>query len=121
MNKDLAEFAGDSLDSIWSLEMLLALYQEPARIWSAEELKSELRSSQLVVSRSIGNLLASCLIVAEAEGLVRYGPASTDLDHLVRQLVEAYRIKPAAVRRLIVRSSSDRLRSFSNAFKISKD
>lgn len=121
MDKDLAEFIESSFESVWSLELLLALYRQPERVWTAEELIAELRSSHVVVRKSIEILLASGLIVAESGDAVRYGPASADQARLVANLDEEYRIKPAAVRRLIVRSGADKLRVFANAFRIVKD
>lgn len=121
MEKDLIEFVETSLDSVWSLELLLTLRDEPGRLWSSEELIAHLRSSPLVVGRSIDKLLASGLIVLEAENTVRYGPASADQERLVKELADAYRVRPAAIRRIILRSSADQLRTFADAFKIIKD
>lgn len=121
MDEDLIEFIEVSLDSVWSLELLLTLHRQPQRVWSAEELVADLRSSRLVVGKSMSKLLASGLIVMESDDAVRYGPASADQDRLVGALVEAYRVRPAAIRRIILRSSSDQLRTFSDAFKILKD
>lgn len=121
MNDDLIEFIEGSLDSVWSLELLLALNRQPQRVWSAEELVAELRSSRLVVCKSIDKLLACGLVVTDAEDLVRYGPASADQDRLVSALDEAYRARPDAIRRIILRHSSDQLRIFSDAFRIIKE
>lgn len=120
MDRDLATFLEDSFDSVWSLEILLVLHRQPERIWTDKDLINELRSSQLVVRQGLDNLLAAGLILLEDEG-VRYGPASEDQDALVRRLTEAYRTKPGAVRRLIVQSPAEKLRSFSDAFRIIKD
>jgi hypothetical protein len=120
MDRDLVAFIEESFGSVWTVEILLALHREPARVWSAEELIVELRSSQLVVRQGLDNLLAAGLILLE-DGGVRYGPASADQEGLVGRLDEAYRVKPGAVRRLIVQSPAEKLRSFSDAFRIIKD
>jgi len=120
MDSDLIAFVEDSFGSVWSLEILLALLRAPERVWTSEELISELRSSQLVVRESLENLLAAGLILLE-EGGVRYGPASMDQDALVRRLDEVYQVKPGAVRRQIIQSPAEKLRSFSDAFRIIKD
>jgi hypothetical protein len=121
MNDKLIEFIEGSLDSVWSLELLLMLSQQPQRTWSAQELVGDLRSSQVVVRNSIAKLLASGLVLTEGDDLVRYGPASADQEACVRELADAYRVRPAAVRHAILRNSSDQLRTFSDAFKIIKD
>lgn len=121
MERALIEFIQDSFGSVWSLEILLALHRDPARAWTADELIHELRSSQVVVGQGLDRLLAAGLILVEEDGGVRYGPASPDQDSLVAQLAELYRAKPGAVRRLIVQSPIEKLRTFSDAFRIMKD
>jgi hypothetical protein len=120
MDSDLIAFVEDSFGSVWTLELLLALLRSPERVWTSEELIAELRSSELVVRQGLDNLLAAGLILIE-EGGVRYGPASLDQDALVRRLEEVYRRRPGAVRRQIIQSPAEKLRSFSDAFRIIKD
>jgi hypothetical protein len=121
MQADLAEFLEYSFGSVWSLELLLVLHRDPKRGWTSRELVDELRSSEVVVGQSIENLLASGLIVIEGEGAVRYGPASRQQDELVRRLADEYRIKPAAIRRLIIQSPAEKLKTFADAFKFTRD
>ena len=121
MHRSLVEFLQDSFDSVWSLEILLALRREPDRSWKPEEIVDELRSSRVVVGQSLDRLLAAGLVLVEEDGGVRYSPHSLEEDRLVEQLDEAYRVKPSAVRRLIIHSPVDKLRSFSDAFRIIKD
>ncbi|MGN6582658.1 MAG: hypothetical protein ACTHJV_03030 [Rhizobiaceae bacterium] len=120
MDDELIEFIEGALDSVWSLELLLTLRQQPQRLWSADELVADLRSSQVVVRKSIDKLLASGLVVMDVDDSVQYRPASADQNELVGKLAEAYRIRPAAIRRIILRNASDQLRTFSDAFKILK-
>jgi DNA-binding GntR family transcriptional regulator len=121
MDRALVEFLQDSFGSVWSLEVLLALRQDPTRTWTTEELIAELRSSHAVVRQSLDGLFAAGLILIEAGDGIRYGPASADQDRLVATLAEVYRVKPSAVRRLIVQSPLDKLRTFSDAFRIIKE
>lgn len=121
MHRNLIEFLQDSFDSVWSLEILLALRREPDRSWQAQEIVDELRSSQVVVGQSLDRLLAAGLVILEEDGGIRYSPPSDEESRLVEQLDEAYRVKPSAVRRLILHNSVDKLRSFSDAFRIIKD
>lgn len=118
MNSDLAELVEYSFGSVWALELLLLLLREPDRRWPHEDLVAELRSSDVVVADSIKRLVASGLIVLEDTGAVRYAPASKQQDELVRQLDEEYRTRPAAVRRMIVQGPAEKLKSFSDAFKL---
>ena len=121
MDRDLVDFLQESFASVWSLEILLALHRDPSRKWTAEELIAELRSSEVVVRQSLDGLFAAGLILEEAGGSVRYGPASAGQNELVERLAETYRVKPSAIRRVIVQSPADKLRTFSDAFRIIKD
>ena len=121
MDRELVEFIQDSFGSVWSLEILLALHREPGRSWPPGQIIDELRSSQAVVKKGLEDLLAAGLILTEEDGSVRYGPASPHQDQLIQHLAEAYRIKPGAVRRLIIQGPSEKLRTFSDAFRIIKD
>jgi hypothetical protein len=120
MNSDLIEFVETSFGSVWSLELLLLLFRDPQRHWTYGELVHELRSSEVVVAQSVERLMAAGLAVAEADGAVRYGPASREQDSLVAQLEEEYRKTPAAIRRLILQNPVEKLRTFADAFKLKK-
>jgi hypothetical protein len=121
MDTELVDFLQESFASIWAVEILLALHRDPARTWAPEQIIEELRSSQVVVRQSLEGLFAAGLIVEEEDGSVRYGPASPAQRELVDRLAEAYRIMPGAVRRVIVQSPADKLRTFSDAFRIIKE
>ena len=121
MDRDLIEFLQESFASVWSLEILLALHDDPSRTWTAEQIIDELRSSQAVVGQGLDGLLAAGLIVKEEGGGVRYGPSSPGQGRLVDRLAVAYRVKAGAVRRVIIQSPADKLRTFSDAFRIIKE
>ena len=121
MDRVLTEFIQDSFRSVWSIEVLLTLHWDAGRAWDPRELIADLRSSEAVVGRAVEDLLAAGMIVVEEDGSVRYRPASADQDCLTRLLAESYRVKPGAVRRLIVQSSNEKLRNFADAFRIMKD
>lgn len=117
MNSDLVEMVEYSFGSVWALELLLLLHRNPDRAWTTPDLVREFRSSDAVVAESIERLVASGLVVVDGD-TVRYGPVSPEQDVLVRQLNDTYRTKPAAIRRLIVRGPAEKLKSFSDAFKL---
>lgn len=120
MDSDLIEFVETSFGSVWSLELLLLLFRDPQRNWTSGDLVRELRSSEVVVAQSVDRLVAAGLALAEADGAVRYGPATPEQDRLVVQLEEEYRKTPAAIRRLILQNPVETLRTFADAFKLKK-
>ena len=120
LEKDVAGFLS-TFRSIWSMELLFLLLQEPERRWSSPELVNALRASELVVSQAIDALHAAGLIVQESDNLVRYGPASEDLHELVVAAQALYVRSPDAVMRLVMRSRSDNLVAFADAVRVRKD
>jgi hypothetical protein len=120
MDERLAEFIETSFGSVWSLETLLFLRRERNRSWTREELVVQLRSSDAVVAEAVDRLAVSGLLVFDETGALRYGPASDDLEGLADRLESEYRKAPTAVRRMIVQTPLGKLRSFADAFKVTK-
>ena len=103
------------------MELLFLLLRDPQRCWSSPELVTALRASELVVSQAVDALHAAGLVVRENDHQVRYGPASDDLHELVVEAQALYVRSPDAVLRLIMRSRSDNLVAFADAFRFRKD
>ncbi len=57
----------------------------------------------------------------ENDGAIHYGLASADQEALVQRPEDAYRAKPAVVRRLIMHSPKEKLRTCADASRIVKD
>jgi hypothetical protein len=119
--KDVAAFLRSTFRSIWSLELLILLARDSGRCWTAAELVSALRASDLVVSQAVESLHAAGLVVRESGDEVRYGPASDDLRELVAAAQALYVKSPDAVLHLIMRSRADSLVAFADAFRFRKD
>ena len=115
-NPDLAAFIGDNFHSVWALEILLFLKNNPSTAWRRDSLVEALRASDLVVTKGLDTLQAGGLVVSENDGSARYSPASAHLRHLVDQTELLYAKKPDAVRRLIV--SSTGLSAFADSFRL---
>lgn len=120
MNTDLAEFIEYSFGSVWALELLLLLHHSK-RGWLTPELVRELRSSDSVVEQSIERLVAAGLVLVEKDATARYAPATSQQDALVKHLHDEYLKRPAAIRRVILHGHEEKLRSFSDAFRLKRD
>ena len=118
-NRDLAAFISDNFQSVWALEILLFLKNNPSTAWQQASLVEALRASDLIVTNSLGALEAGGLIVSENDGSTRYSPASTDLRQLVDQSEALYAKKPDAVRRMIV--SSTGIAAFADSFRLGSE
>lgn len=117
----LRDFIAASFRSVWALELLCLLRRNRDRTLSHEEMISGLRASQLVVTQGLETLSAAGLVVLEADGAARYGPASKALDNLVVATEEFYARSPDAVRRIIVSAANAGLTAFADAFRLRRD
>ncbi len=119
---DPEQFLRDTFKSVWSLELLLHLAQEPGRSFLEGELVEALRSSKGIVEKSLAALVAAGLVVAENDGGVRYSPANPDLRSLVERVRDEYAMRPDAVRRVIVSGAArSGASAFADAFRLRKD
>lgn len=110
-------FAAVWFKSVWALELLLALKRDPARLWDAEQMIRELRSSQVVVTEAVSNLIAARLVIQDESGRYRYQAGTPGLDEMVTELEKVYAVKPVAVVREIVMSPNRKLQILSDAFR----
>lgn len=117
---DISSFIGATFRSVWALELLCFLRQEP-RSLSHDEMVAGLRGSDLVVTQSVHALTAAGLVVAESDGSARYNPASEELDRLVERAAALYARSPDAVRRTIVAAANPAITAFADAFRLRKD
>jgi hypothetical protein len=119
LDADLLSFIRGSIRSTWALELLL-LARKQQRLLQPQELVLELRATPLLIETCLQQLQAAGLIACEENGGCRYAPASPALDQICEQLAAAYAERPVAVVNAIVRSPSDRLRDFADAFRFTK-
>ena len=118
---NLELFIGSSFRSVWALEVLQFLVDNPGSTFSAEELITALRISDAVVSQSVENLSAAGLAVVGSDGRVGLHTGNEEQLGLVLAAIEFYRKSPDKVRRLIVVQCSPGVTAFADAFKLRKD
>ena len=118
---DIAAFLRDHFKSVWALELLLFLKSHAETAWENDQLVSALRTSETIVSTSVGMLVAGGLVSVDGEGRARYAPASSDLGRLVDITQALYAKKPDRVRRVIVSSSATGLSAFADSFRLRND
>lgn len=104
---------------MWALELLLTLKREK-RAWTHDELVSTMRASEQVVSKACDALVAAGLASVERDR-VTYMPINDAVAACVDQLENLYSVRPDAVRRAIVSSTSSSASAFADAFKLRKD
>jgi predicted transcriptional regulator len=117
----LESFIANSFRSVWALEVLRFLVEHQGESFSAQELITQLRVSDAVVSQSVDNLSAAGLVMVDAEARVALHQRSPEQEQQVRLAIEYYRKSPDKVRRLIVAQSSPGVTAFADAFKLRRD
>ena len=115
--EEIYAFVRDSIGSVWALELLLLLRRADDRIWSSAELVRELRSSDTAVTDCLTKLV-DLGIVSSAEAGYRYQPSSSKVAHSVDELQKLYAAKPISVMKAIMTAPNEKLRIFSNAFRL---
>ncbi|HLY05962.1 MAG TPA: hypothetical protein VKR31_09465 [Rhizomicrobium sp.] len=104
--------------SVWDMELLLLLHDDPEREWTAEQLVHQLRASDTVVSSGLGRLHTAGIIIQGARDAYRYRSEAPRLDFVVQALANTYRSNPVSVIKMIVGAPDADLRIFSDAFRI---
>jgi hypothetical protein len=117
---ELTAFIRDQFRSVWSLELLLFLKDNPDSAWPNDRLVDALRARDAIVTKGLETLLAGGLIVVVDEG-ARYAPATKHLRELAEATQALYTRKPDAVRRLIISSVSTGLSAFADSFRLRRD
>jgi hypothetical protein len=115
---DVLGFVQRSIKSVWALELLLLLRRDRQRIWRAEDMVLEMRSSDAAVGEALAGLRSIGFVTADSAGLHTYQPASAELDRIAERIQEVYAAKPLAVVKAITSAPNDKLRLFSDSFKL---
>jgi hypothetical protein len=116
-DEEIFAFVRASVRSVWALELLLLLRRDPARAWHPDELVRELRGSAAIVHEELA-ALCSAGLCGHVDGRYQYQPASPARDSLAGALQETYAARPMAVVKAIMTAPNEKLRIFSDAFKL---
>lgn len=115
------DFVSKSFHSIWPIELLFTLCQDPGRTWHVDELTRELRASVLIVTKGINVLETLGFVVTDQRQACRLDTKSTELAALAHAVTDLYDRKPRAINRAIFSASKDRMQTFAEAFRLRKD
>lgn len=117
LDDELLGFIRATFRSTWALELLLLLRREQTRAYAADDLVLTLRATPGLIGGCLQQLQRAGLVAHDESGKWRYAPSGEALDQLTDRLATAYTERPVAVITAIVEQPSDRLRSFSDAFR----
>ena len=118
--RELESFIGNSFRSVWAIEVLQFLADNPGKTFSADELITTLRVSDAVVSQSVENLVAAGLAVVDGDNRISFHGVPDEQAKLARRAIQFYQRSPDKVRRLIVAQSTPGVTAFADAFRLRK-
>jgi hypothetical protein len=110
-----------AISSVWAIELLLFLRKHVDKSWSVAELTRELRASDLIVEEATATFQAAGILVIEADGTLRYKPASETLARIVAEIADVYATQPVSISKEILSARHEKIRHFTDAFRIRKD
>lgn len=99
----MTQFVQNGLGSVWALNVMLVLRENPERRWNAVELVAHLRASETVVRDVLSRLNALGKLIVFEGGGWRWRPASAELSDLCRRIAEEYAQRPVGLVNLIAR------------------
>jgi DNA-binding GntR family transcriptional regulator len=116
--EDIHAFVRASIGSVYALELLLLLQRRRDEALPAAELVRELRSSPTAVNEALSRLMAAGLVSEKPAGHYVYAPASAEREQMVAAVDRTYAVKPMTLVKAIMSAPNEKLRMFSDAFKL---
>lgn len=118
--KPVRVFIARHLTSVEELDVLLMLRAVPDKVWSVDEIRLALSSSEHAIRVRLRHLVQHRLVDSKDDGTFCYGVDAGDR-RTVDDLADAYAKRRAAVIALIFATPSEGVRSFSDAFRFRDD
>ncbi len=116
---DVKEFLYKYIHSVEQLEVLLLLKSSVEKKWQVAEISEQLRSPENSIKIRLEDLCGRGLCQKTPEGY--YYTSTPLLNDTVEKLARAYKDRRIKVIELIFSKPLDKLRNFSDAFKIKGD
>jgi hypothetical protein len=110
-----------SIDSVESIELLALLHRSADTFWAPEAAAQRLGIGPDIARKKLNALADSALLSrASGTGAFRYAPSEASVRSAVDDLVEAYVKYRIGVVNTIYAANLDRLKAFTDAFKLKK-
>src|SRR5579884_683017 len=109
-------------DSVESIEIVALLERSSNAFWTPQAISQQLGIPANVVEAKLGALTASEILVrGELTGAYRFAPRSNELCERLLDLLRFYSEQRAIIINTIYSANLEKLRAFSNAFRLKKD
>jgi hypothetical protein len=118
---ELRDLISGCFDSAESIEIVLLLRRSPDTFWSPVATAQQLGIREEVARTKMMQLASARLIVpAEHSHAFRYAPADEEMRKRIDELADAYSERRIAVINTIYSANLEKLRTFSDAFRLKK-
>ena len=116
---EVRELIARHFDSVESLEVVMLLRRSPQTFWAAPAVAEQLGMRPDTATSKLDALRrAGILAVGAQTGAFRYAPHDDDLRKSIDELACAYAERRVSVINMIYAQNLERLRAFSNAFRV---
>jgi DNA-binding MarR family transcriptional regulator len=117
---DVKEFIRQHIHSLAQLEVLLTLRNDPARLWSVDEITNLLFLRRPMVHDLLTDLVRRGFVIQDGESF-RYQPTNDAVRQLIDRLAEIYHERRVAVTTEIFSKPIDFVKAFANAFRLREE
>jgi hypothetical protein len=122
LRPEVLQLIAECIDSLESLEALGLLYRSPDTFWSADAVAAQIGARPDVVAQKLQQLAGTGLLsLAKDSVAYRYAPVAASSCQGVDLLMKAFANRRVDVVNAIYSSNMERLRAFSNAFRLKKE
>jgi hypothetical protein len=115
------KFIQDHITSVAQLEILLLLHTNPKQTWTPAAVARELRIEPAGAQVQLNALVSSGLAIYDPPDKYQFATQSPELSNATVALAQAYLVRRVTVIGLIFSKPSDKIRAFSDAFRLRKD
>ena len=121
--EEVKRFLEAHIDSVDQLEILRVLGEDRDREWAATDLARTVQTQPQAIGPHLTALAGRGLLITqarEADLFCRYGPATSELEAMMGQLLQVYRERPVTMINLVYARAREVLKSFADAFRLKK-
>ncbi|HEV8431835.1 MAG TPA: hypothetical protein VGR95_00365 [Thermoanaerobaculia bacterium] len=122
LRPEVLQLIGECIDSLESLEGLALLHRSPDTFWSADAVATQIGARADIVAQKLLRLAGAGLLTRAKDSVAyRYAPDPASQCENVDLLIRAFANRRVDVVNAIYSSNLERLRAFSNAFRLKKE
>ena len=124
LSEVVQQFIATHITSVDQIEIVLLLYKNPNREWTAEDAARDLFMEPQTTAARMAEMAADGLISSKQiddRTVYRHGPRTMQLEKAISELPEEYPKYRVSIINLIFSKPIDNIRTFADAFRFRKD